>query len=306
MIESFRLLNRLIVFTDYGIKKFFNRCFMCTGEKNASQAQIQSRSSRVGVTLAYLIFVLFAPLSLHANGRLVDLVLLPQDFDLAIVAQDVIHNGHSMEIVQFSSYWEVNEIIEYFSDLWGNNISLDSGSDQEIPAFFINTEGPWKIIGTIHGNRQIVVQVQSEYRMGDGVATNNQLLTDSGAISSKRSLGFLSIMDITPTFNLPRPLEQTFSNGLLLSTTHSNDSRADTAFGGYESTLSTVLLDGSVRQVKSNFTSSYKRSGWSVQTTHGDRSLASMIMSRRGETAEVSFIKYDSNSVLVTINRVLR
>ena len=81
---------------------------------------------------------------------------------------------------------------------------------------------------------------------------------------------------------------------------------ADREFGGYESTVSTVLVNGSVRQAKDQLVSSYRRSGWAVQSVRDERSIAALLMSRRGETAEVSFVNYDNSRVLVTINRVSR
>ncbi len=244
-------------------------------------------------------FVVLLPVNLFADGGVLAHVSIPDDFNVSVVAQDIVHNGHSMEILQFSTRQDSSTVIGHFEEIWAENEMTDLESGEARPAYFVNSVGDWKSVGTLIGSRQIVVQVQP---VNSGATGINQ--TDS--TNTMRSFGFISSMDITPMYNPPRPPESTFGHGLLLSTTHSNDMSADREFGGYESTVSTVLVNGSVRQAKDQLVSSYRRSGWAVQSVRDERSIAALLMSRRGETAEVSFVNYDNSRVLVTINRVSR
>ncbi len=247
-------------------------------------------------SLSVSVSVLFIwPLHLFAETGVLDQVKIPDDYNLSVVAQDIVHNGHQMEIYQFSTQKDLESVIGHFKALWTDHEQVNPVSGELHPAYFENSIGPWKSVGIIAGHKQIVVQAQSAAS-----------LDRTDANTRNRTVGLISGMDITPMFNPPRPPERVSGQGLLLSTTHSNDLTTDSDFGGYESSVSTVLVNGSVRQVKNQLVSSYRRSGWIVQTARDERSVAALLMSRRGETAEVGFTNYDNSRVLVTINRVLR
>lgn len=194
-------------------------------------------------------------------------VPLPPNTRIALVGENLKHNGSLVSIATFDSDESVDTVLAYYRGIWPH--------EDDLPGHVEHTLNGWRVLSRLRDSTNLVLQLQA---------------ADNGG-----ARGLLSAMDIgegTPNavaLRMPPGSE-------LLSSTDSSDGRRK---------ANTWLLRSPARigEVVSFYIDHFERQGWSLltQRTSGESSI--VLMSHREGSLEITASR-DSAGTFVVVNRV--
>jgi len=187
------------------------------------------------------------------------------------VGENIQHNGVAMDVKLLKSRRTVDEMMNFYRDMWGADGAQGEGYVEQ-------TVGDYQIISRIEGNHNIVVQLK---RDGDGYTE-----------------GYLSAIDISTLNNASDKDDfPSLPNTTLVSKTVSNDS-------GKEG-ITRVLMNG--HSVSSNvefYRSRLESSGWKQAHSRAEGDTVITFYNRSNMSMEIAISKRSGKDTVIFVNVV--
>jgi len=231
-----------------------------------------------------------------------DTLVTPYEFEMSWISKNAIQNGHRLQVAHFHSSQSPDDVLEHFRQLW-----IGRGSN-DMPDFIEEEGGRWKIISTLTGDEQVVVQVTGGRSGATGFfAEDNALRTESVFSddvnqNSAGSSGFISSMELDPIVSVPRhPLPEP-AGSTTVSITHSDEAGVLKENTEQNATTAILVNADSVDSLFHFYRSNMKSSGWALVAENSTRNAAALMYQRNGKKCEISLVSLEEGQTLITLN----
>ena len=204
-----------------------------------------------------------------------DRVEIPERSQAIWVAEEINQNGMPMQIQQFRSELGVEEVLNFYRDLWRKRRDR-----REIPGYIENSIDGWSVISRYENDTNIVVQLKASAEGTGGYISTTRPMEvggmDAFAISFPR-LGGTDLVSNTASRDGGRT-----ANTLILMNRHTVESN--------------VLF----------YQSSMPGLGWKAVRDSLVEGVGVLMFNRDGETCEMSISRGDDDATVILANVVVQ
>lgn len=194
---------------------------------------------------------------------------VPDEADLQIVAQDMLHNGNQVYLAALESEQALAESVRFYQNLWKQPVK------EGLPGLVQSRTGHWLLLGRLEGQTHTVIQLDSS-------------LPD-------RTSGFISRVVLgESSISVARP---SFAGLIELSSTSTSDGQALSTLSVYGSHASTQATIKRVAEAMLN-------QGWSLMRMAEEQGSQLGIFVKAASRAEIVVVLADEYPSLVVVNEV--
>ena len=240
-----------------------------TYKRLTSISRATVRSARGSIQLLTMLCCLcLSSASLATSSKdILNHLILPTESSLAIVSDNIVHNGIAIAIGEFSSSLSADEVLSFYRQRWAKGgVSGINEIDEieNLPGFNESSMVGWLMISRLQDEHQILVQLSTEQTNG--------------------SSGFVSIMPLRASPpSLQSQNQSVFSELSLLSNNASQD-------GADRSLMQVFSSPSSVSATHVRYRDKLTGQGWRVLMDEAVDNGKIMILARDQSRLELSFL----------------